>query len=73
LRVRRDDYELGDVVSVAFRVTETAGGCAIRCDEYNGEQDVDEEDGGGDSGGEYITSKTRRVYWRRRGPVEAGR
>jgi hypothetical protein len=53
--VRRDDYELGDVVSVAFRVTETAGGCVIGCDEYSGEQDVDEENGGGDSGGEYVT------------------
>jgi hypothetical protein len=57
--VRRDDDELGDAVSVAFIVTETAGACAIRCDKYNREQDVDKEDGGGDSGGEYITSKTR--------------
>jgi hypothetical protein len=71
--VGHDDYELRDIDSLAFRVTEKAGGCAIRCDEYNEEADVDEEDGGGDSGGEYVTNKTRRVYWRRREPVEAGR
>jgi hypothetical protein len=68
-----DEYasQLGDVVSVAFRVAEMAGSCAIRCDEYNWEQDVDEEASGGDSDGEYIASKTRRIYWQRRGPVVA--
>jgi len=37
-RVRCDEYagDLSDVVSAALSVSETAGRCAIRCDEYDG-------------------------------------
>jgi len=36
--VRCDEYagDLSDVVSAALSVSETAGKCAIRCDEYDG-------------------------------------
>jgi len=37
-RVRRDEYagDLSDLFSAALSVSEKAGRCAIRCDEYDG-------------------------------------